>query len=52
MKQHGSGTTRKIAEMLTFPGRKKGKRENEMKEREKKGKKEGEKVFGIEWDGI
>ena len=52
MTQSGSSAIRKIAEMLKFP--KKEKSENgkkRWKEREKKGKKEGEKGFGIEWSG-
>ena len=45
-KEHGCGATRKVAEMLKFPRKEKGKKEKETegggKEREKNGKKEKE----------
>ena len=44
--------SRKILKCSNFPGRKKGKKENEMEGKGKEGKNEGEKGFGIEWDRI
>ena len=40
--------TRKMAEILKFRRKEKGKKEK----REQKGKREGEKGFGIEWGSI
>ena len=53
MKQRGSGATRKMAEMLKFPRKGKGKKgKRDGRKREKKGKKEGEKGFEIEWSAV